>query len=189
MCGRLICGCCCGSDGRQIKPTNDNHTPLRLKFHPPSTGPLIFNNNQTYNHSIESSQSQQDNKTMYRPLFLLSAIPQFIGTFGHSYLGERDIFPKLFKANTGVTQSNLRILRVTWHTASLSFALMGTILTVLGYKKGLLSEAERTVVGVISAWNVLAGIACLAYWDKKQPQGWMFCCISILLQLGLKWTP
>jgi hypothetical protein len=126
---------------------------------------------------------------MSRPLFLIAAIPHFIGTFGHSYLGERDIFPKLFVANTGLNMSSLRILRVTWHTASLSFALMGTVLTVLGYKRGLLSRAEKAIVGAITVWNVLAGIACLAYWDRRRPQGWMFLGISGLLQLGLKWTP
>jgi hypothetical protein len=126
---------------------------------------------------------------MSRPLFLIAAIPHFFGTFGHSYLGERDIFPKLFIANTGLNMSSLRILRVTWHTASLSFALMGTALTVLGYKRGLLSRAEKAIVRAITVWNVLAGIACLAYWDRTKMQGWMFLCISGMLQLGLKWTP
>ena len=143
----------------------------------------------TYNHSIESSHPHQSTHTMSRPLFLIAAIPHFIGTFGHSYLGERNIFPKLFVANTSLNMSSLRILRVTWHTASLSFALMGTALTVLGYKRGLLSRAEKAIVRAITVWNVLAGIACLAYWDSRRPQGWAFLCISGLLQLGLKCTP
>ena len=126
---------------------------------------------------------------MTRTLFLLAAVPSFFGAFGHSYLGERDIFPKLHTSSTGLNPAASRILRVTWHTASLSFACLGSVLTILGCKAGLLSREERWIVGGISFWYALAGIGCVKYWDRKQPQGWVFFAIAGLIQLGLMLTP
>lgn len=126
---------------------------------------------------------------MTRPLFLLAALLSFFGTFGHSYLGERDIFPKLHASSTGLNPAAIRILRVTWHTASLSFATLGSILTLLGCKSGLLSRDERWIVGGISVWYALTGVGCIKYWDRKRAQGWVFLAICGMLQLGLMLTP
>jgi hypothetical protein len=51
---------------------------------------------------------------MSRPLFLIVALPQFLGAFGHAYIGERDIVTKLTVASTGLDPSAIRIVRVTW---------------------------------------------------------------------------
>jgi hypothetical protein len=126
---------------------------------------------------------------MTRALFLLAALPSFFGAFGHSYLGERDIFPKLHASSTGLNPPAIRILRVTWHTASLSFACWGSVLAILAFKSGLLSREERWIVGGISIWYALTGIACIKYWDRKRAQGWVFLAICGMLQLGLWLTP
>lgn len=126
---------------------------------------------------------------MSRPAFLLVAIPQFFGAFGHAYLGERDIFPKLTVASTGLDPSALRVLRVTWHTTSLTFISISAALMALGVKRGVLSRSERWVVVGISIWYALTGIACVGYWDHKKPQPWLFLINSAMLQLGLRWTP
>jgi len=126
---------------------------------------------------------------MSRPLFLIAAIPAFFGSFGHSYLGERDIFPKLSTAKTGLQSQQLRIVRVTWHTASLTFALLGFTLTLLGLKNGALTQAEEWIVMAIGAWYAVLGIACVAFWDKTKLQGWSFLGISGAILAGLRVTP
>jgi hypothetical protein len=126
---------------------------------------------------------------MTRLLFLLAALPSFFGAFGHSYLGERDIFPKLHASSTGLNPAALRIIRVTWHSASLSFAFFGSVLIILGCKSGLLSCEERWIVSGISLWYALCGIGSVKYWDRKMLQGWVFLAIFGMLQLGLMLTP
>ena len=126
---------------------------------------------------------------MIRPLFLLVAVPQFFGAFGHAFLGERDIFPKITVASTGLEPAALRVLRVTWHSASLTFVFMSGVLTLLGLKKGVLSRLERWIVMGIAAWYALEGIACVGYWDSKKPQPWFFVLNSVLIQMGLYYTP
>ena len=124
-----------------------------------------------------------------RALFLAAAIPQFFGVIGHSTLGEREIFPKLFKGKTGLDGPALRILRATWHVASLSFALQGIILMALAFKSGLLTREERIAVHAISGWNLGTGILCVGYWGRDKPQGWLFIGITTLLQIGLLLKP
>jgi len=169
-------------------------SPLTI-HHPPRSHPPPRNNKPEliifpyYNHSFDSSQPQQYTQTMYRPLFLIAALPAFFGTFGHSYLGERDIFPKLLAAKTGLQPAQLRILRITWHTTSLTFAFLGSTLTVLGLKTSPLSQAEHWICIGISIWFALCGIACLTYWDKTMPQGSMFLAITGIILAGLRMTP
>jgi len=126
---------------------------------------------------------------MSRPAFLAVAIPQFFGAFGHAYLGERDIFPKLTVASTGLDPPALRILRITWHVASLTFISISATLMALGVKRGGLSRSERWIVAGISVWYAITGIACVGYWDYNKPQSWYFLINSALLQLGLRLTP
>ena len=126
---------------------------------------------------------------MSRPIFLAVAIPQFFGAFGHAYLGERDIFPNLTVASTGLDPSALRILRVTWHVASLTFVSFSVALMALGLKQGVLSKSEQRIVLGISVWYAITGIACVGYWDHNKPQSWFFLINSALLGLGLRWTP
>jgi hypothetical protein len=143
----------------------------------------------TYNHSFDTSRSRLSSYTMTRLLFLLAALLSFFGAFGHAYLGEREIFPKLHPSAAGLNPPAVRILRVTWHTASLSFACWGSVLTMLACKSGLLSREDRYIVAGISVWYTLTGIGCVKYWDRKKPQGWSFLAISGLIQLGLMLTP
>jgi hypothetical protein len=126
---------------------------------------------------------------MSRPLFLIAAIPSLIGVWGHSHIGERDIFPKLSITKNGLNASQLHILRTTWHATSLSFALLASLQVLLGLKTGLLSAAEAWIVTGMSIWYAVLGIASVAYWDRYQPQGWTFLVIAALLQLGLTLTP
>jgi hypothetical protein len=126
---------------------------------------------------------------MSRPIFLLVAVPQFLGAFGHAYLGERDIFPKLTVASTGLQPSQLRVLRVTWYTVSLTFGFISIALTALALKRGKLNGTERWIVIGISAWYTLVGIASVGYWDHTKPQPWFFLINGAMVQLGLRWTP
>ena len=125
---------------------------------------------------------------MFRPAFLLVAIPQFFGAFGHAYLGERDIFPKLTVASTGLNPSALRVLRLTWHTLSLTFISISVTLMALGVKRGVLSNSETWMVFGISVWYAVTGIASIVYWNREKPQGWLFLINSVLLQFGLRWS-
>jgi hypothetical protein len=126
---------------------------------------------------------------MIRTLILAAALPQFFGACGHAYLGERDIFPKLAVASTGLAPASLRILRLTWHLASLSFVLMGSTLTLLAFKAGPLSKNERRIAIAVSLWYAITGIACVGYWDYTKPQSWVFLLTAVFIQLGLHWTP
>jgi hypothetical protein len=126
---------------------------------------------------------------MSKPIYLLVAIPQFLGAFGHAYLGERDIFPKLTVASTGLDPSQLRVLRLTWHTVSLTFAFISIGLMALAMKRGRLSGTERRIVMAFSAWYACVGVAGVGYWDHTKPQPWLFVVNSALLQLGLRWHP
>ena len=176
--------------GASAPPATTPLPPSQISNHKQLASPSSDHQNfTTYNHSFDSSRSQLSIYNMTRPLFLLAALPSFFGTFGHSYLGERDIFPKLHAPSTGLNPAAFRILRVTWHTASLSFACLGSVLTILGCKSDLLSREERWIVGGISVWYAFCGIGCIKYWDRKQPQGWLFLAICGIIQLGLMLTP
>jgi len=126
---------------------------------------------------------------MPRTFFLVVAVPQLLGAFGHAYLGERDIFPKLTVASTGLEPSQLRVLRLTWHTVSLTFGFISVALTALALKKGKLNGTERWIVNGISAWYTLVGIASVGYWDHTKPQPWFFLINGAMIQLGLRRTP
>jgi hypothetical protein len=126
---------------------------------------------------------------MYRPIFLLAGLPQFFGALGHAYLGERDIFPKLAVAKTGLQPEQLRILRVTWHVASLTFTLLGAVLLVLAGKPTELSSAETWIARGVALWYWFTGIACLLFWDRRKPQPWVFVTTSFLVLSGLRLTP
>jgi len=126
---------------------------------------------------------------MTRPLFLIAALPQFFGLVGHAYLGERDIFPKVTVAKTGLKPASLRVLRLTWHMIAVTFGFMGSVLAVLGFKEGVLTVAERRVAAGISVWYAITGTASVLYWDRKTPQAWVFLVTAGIIQLGLYLTP
>ena len=126
---------------------------------------------------------------MVRPAFLVVAAPALLGAFGHAYLGERDIFPKITVASTGLLSDSIRVLRLSWHAVSLTFFCFGVALTALGLKRGVLSNSERWVVTGISIWFAIQGIAGVGYWTSTKPQPYLFLLQSALLQGGLRWTP
>jgi hypothetical protein len=126
---------------------------------------------------------------MSRPYFLVAALPSFFGAFGHSYLGEREIFPKLSVATTGLTPSQLRILRATWHATSITFAFLASVQTILALKTGVLSQAEGWIVTGMSVWYAALGIAAVGYWDPSAFQGYLFLATAAVLQVGLASTP
>src|SRR5256885_10338177 len=114
----------------------------------------------------------------------------FFSALSAPLYGEKRDFSKISPATPpGLSPAAIRILRVTWHTASLSFACLGSVLTILGCKSGLLSREERWIVGGISVWYALTGVGCIKYWDRKEAQGWVFLAICGMLQLGLMLTP
>jgi hypothetical protein len=93
---------------------------------------------------------------MTRPAFLIVAVPSILGAFGHANFGDRDIFPKITAASTGLSGESIRVLRLAWHTLGLTIRV---ILTALGFKPGALSKSDRLVVTGISVWFAILGIA------------------------------
>jgi hypothetical protein len=91
--------------------------------------------------------------------FLIVAVPSILGAFGHVYLGDRDIFPKITGASTGLSGESIRVLRLAWHAVGLTIILLGVILMALGFKPGALSKSDRLVVTGISIWFAILGIA------------------------------
>jgi hypothetical protein len=122
---------------------------------------------------------------MTRLAFVIVAVPSLLGAFGHAYLGERDIFPKITVASTGLSGESIRVLRLAWHTVSLTFILFGVILMALGFKRGGLSKSDRWVVTGISIWFAILGIAGVRYWSPTEPQPYLFLIQSALLLGGM----
>jgi hypothetical protein len=122
---------------------------------------------------------------MTRLAFVIVAVPSIVGAFGHAYLGERDIFPKITVASTGLSGESIRVLRLVWHAVGLTFVLFGVILIALGFKRGGLSKSDRLVVTAISIWFAILGIAGVRYWNPTQPQPYLFLIQSALLLGGM----
>jgi hypothetical protein len=125
---------------------------------------------------------------MIRSYFLVSAIPSVFGIFGHSYLGEKKIFSRLAKTKD-IDPPQFRVLRLVWHTLSLTFAINTAIIVLLGQKKSLLCQLERQIIRCIMTFYIGVGSASVGYWGVKVPQGYIFLATAGLLELGLRRQP
>jgi hypothetical protein len=120
-----------------------------------------------------------------RVAFVIVAVPSIVGAFGHAFLGERDIFPKITGASTGLSRESIRVLRLAWHTVGLTFILFGVILIALAFKPGALSKSDRWVATGISIWFAILGVAGVRYWSPTEPQPYLFLVQSALLLGGM----
>jgi hypothetical protein len=117
--------------------------------------------------------------------FLAAAIPSVFGIFGHSYSGEKKIFPRLTKSKD-IDPLQFRILRLVWHSLSLTFATNVAIIVLLGQKEISLSQFERQIIRFIMTFYIVLGSATICYWGIKLPQGYLFIITAGLLDLGLR---